>query len=313
MYNAANTDLPLLMLPMKYLDEAKNAHKSKLNLQAALDQRAGLDQIGGFSLSDEVVLVVRVAMTRALNKLVPELDDKCALAYKDFMPPCSDDWAKVDTMQMILKVWTRMISHVMVGPELSVSDDWMREMLMFIPTIIKASFALRTGYNKRFYWIAKYITPDIKAIYQLRSRLGQLLKPYLDERLAIFEARKKEPGKKGMDLHADGIQWFVDEYGSRGIKCSPDQIARDMLMLSLASFLSTAATTLGIVYDMMDRPESFKEIKEEMARVHKACDGKITRAALGQMVVLDSLMKESQRTNPINQSKLSLCGARLSY
>lgn len=304
MYNAANTDLPLLMLPMKYLDEVKNAHKNKLNLQRALDQRAGLDQIGGFSLSDEVVSVVRMAMTRALNQLVPELDQKCVAAYQEFMPVCSD-WTEVNTMQLILNVWTRMISHVMVGPELSQSDEWLKEMLLFIPTIIKASFALRTGYRKSFYWIAKYINNDIKEIYRLRSRLGRLLKPLLEERLAVAAARSKTPGSKRMDLHADAVQWFVDEYGSKGIIPTPDQVAKEMLMLSLASFLSTAATTLGVVYDLLDRPDSFTKIKEEMARIHKETCGKVTRQSLGQLVILDSFMKESQRTNPINQSELS--------
>ncbi|RYO97387.1 hypothetical protein DL765_011231 [Monosporascus sp. GIB2] len=299
MYNAANTDLPLLLLPMKYLDEVKNAHKSKLNLQKALDQRAGLDKIGGFSLSDEVVTVVRTAMTKALSQLIPELDQKCIAAYQEFIPACTD-WTEVNTMQMLVKVWTRMISHVMVGPELSQSDEWLKEMQLFIPTIIKASFALR-GYRKSMYWVAKYITNDIKEIYRLRSRLGRLLEPLLKERLAAAVARSQTSRSKRMDLHADAVQWFVDEYLSKGIKPSADQVARDMLMLSLASILSTAATLLGVIYDALERPEAFKEMKEEMARIYKETDGNTSRAALGQMVVLDSFMKESQRTNPINQ------------
>jgi len=129
-------------------------------------------------------------------------------------------------------------------------------MLLFIPTIIKASFALRTGYSKSMYWIARYTTEDIKEIYRLRSRLGKLLQPLLKERLAAAAARSKTPGAKRMDLHADAVQWFVDEYGSKGVKPSADQIARDMLMLSPASFQSTAATTLGIIYDLRDHPES---------------------------------------------------------
>lgn len=302
MYNAANTDLPLLMLPLQHLDEVKHAHKSKLNLQKALDQPAGLDSIGGFFLSDEMVSVVRMAMTRALNQLVPELDQKCVAAYKEFVPPCSD-WTEVNTMQLILKVWTRMISHVMVGPELSQSDKWNKEMGLFIPTIIRASFALQTGYRKSFYWIAKYFSEDIKEICRLRTRLGKLLEPLLKERLAAAEARSETSGAKRMDIKADAVQWFVDEHLSRGHKPSPDQIARDMLMLSLASFLSTAATTLGIIYDLLDHPESLKEIKEEMARFHKETEGKVTRQTLGKLVILDSFMKEGQRTNPINESE----------
>jgi cytochrome P450 len=76
-------------------------------------------------------------------------------------------------------------------------------------------------------------------------------------------------------------------------------------MLSLASFLSIAATTLGIVYDLLNRPKSFKQIRGEMTRIHKEIDDKVTRQALGQLIILDNFIKESQRTNPINQSTLT--------
>lgn len=93
-----------------------------------------------------------------------------------------------------------------------------------------------------------------------------------------------------MDIKTDAVQWFVDGYGSKGIRPSPDQITCDMLMLSLASFLNTAATTFSIIYDLLDRPESLEEIEEEVARNHKETGGNVTRQALGQLV---NFMKES--------------------
>ncbi|KAK3370063.1 cytochrome P450 [Podospora didyma] len=298
MHNAANTDLPLLVLPHKYLDEVKNAQDHQLNLPKVLDQRAGMDKIGGFLLTDETVSVVRTAMSRAITQLVPGMDEKCIMAYKEFMPPCPD-WTPTNPFQLLLKVWTRMISHVMVGPQLSQSDEWLNEMMTFIPTVMAASFALRS-YRKSMYWTAKYIQPEIKELYRLRGRVAKLLTPLLEERIAIRAKNRATSGKK-KDLHADAVQWFVDEYDVKGLKPRADHLARDMLMLSLVSFLSTAATCLGIIYDMMDRPDSFKEICDEMTRVRKEHDGKVTRQSLAQLVVLDSFMKEGQRTNPINQ------------
>ncbi|KAI0150983.1 cytochrome P450 [Pestalotiopsis sp. NC0098] len=309
MYNAANSDLPLLVLPTSYLDEVKTAHKDKLSLQKALDQRGGLDKLGGFLLSDEVIKVVKVAIARAVNQLIPELHIKCSAAYTEFMPPCAD-WTPAVGFQLMLRVWTRMISHVMVGPELSQSDEWMKEMESFVPIMVKGLFTLRKEYRKSTYWMAKYLCDDVKEIYRLRGRLAKLIKPLLDERLAIAAARTEKRTGKGMDLHADAIMWFVDEYGSKGVKPSADLIAREMIMLSLASVLGTASTTLMIVFDLMDRPESMKEVKEEMARVREECGEKVTRQALGKLVIFDSFIKESQRIKPINQLSMHRLAAQ---
>jgi cytochrome P450 len=286
---------------MKYLDEVRGASSNLLNLPKALDQRAGLDKIGGFCLNDQVVSVVRTAMTRALNQLTPEINDKCAASYKEFMP-AGVDWTEVNTMQLILKVWTRMISHVIVGPDLSQTKEWLHEMHLFILTCIKAVFSIRTGYRKSTYWLAKYTNDDIKEIFRLRSRVGELLKPLLAERLEAAAVRSRTQSSKRIDLHADAVQWFVEEYGKRGVRPSANQVAPDILTLSLVSLASTTATTLGVIYDLLDHPESLQEIKAEMARVSKETGPKMGRLALAQLVIFDSFAKESQRTNPINQS-----------
>ncbi|KAI8625045.1 cytochrome P450 [Xylariaceae sp. FL1651] len=302
MYNSGNAKSPMLFLPMKYLEEVRSARSNTMSLPKALDQRAGLDKIGGFLLSDHVVSVVRLAMTRALNQLTPEVNDKCIAAYKEFMPRCPD-WTEVNTMQLILRVWTRMISHVIVGPELSQSIVWLEEMHLFIPTCIKAVFSLRNGYSKSTYWLAKYTNNDIKAIFRLRSRVGKLLEPLLRERIEAAAVRAQAPGHKRVDLHADAVQWFVEEYGKKGIKPTADQVAQDILTLSLVSLASTTATTLGVIYDLLDHPDSLSEIMQEMKRVFGGMEDKVSRQALGQLVVFDSFAKESQRLNPINQSR----------
>ncbi|KAI1318229.1 cytochrome P450 [Xylariaceae sp. FL0255] len=300
MYNSGNAESPMIFLPMQYLDEVRGARSNVMSLPKALDQRAGLDKIGGFLLSDHVVSVVRVAMTRALNQLTPEVNEKCAAAYKEFMPKCSD-WVEVNAMQLVLRVWTRMISHVIVGAELSQSDAWLEEMHLFIPTCIKAVFSLRNGYSKYTHWLARYWNEDIIAIFKLRSRVGKLLEPLLQERIEAAMTRAQTSGYQRVDLHADAIQWFVEEYAKRGIKPTPDQVAQDILTLSLVSLASTTATTLGVIYDLIDRPDSLSEIKDELKQAFGNFEDKVSRQALSELVVLDSFAKESQRLNPINQ------------
>ncbi|KAI0182295.1 cytochrome P450 [Xylaria flabelliformis] len=301
MYNSGNAERPMLFLPMKYLEEVRGARSNVMSLPKALDQRAGLDKIGGFLLSDHVVSVVRLAMTRALTQLTPEVNDKCVAAYKEFMPPCSE-WTEVNTMQLILRIWTRMISHVIVGAELSQSNAWLEEMNLFVPTCIKAVFSLRNGYSSSTYWLTRYTNNDIKAIFRLRSRVAKLLELLLRDRVKAVRLRTQDDtGRKRIDLHADAIQWFVEEYARKGIKPTADQLAQDILTLSLVSLASTTATTLGVIYDLLDRPDSLSEIKQELKQSFGGMGDKISRQALSQLIVLDSFAKESQRLNPINQ------------
>ncbi|KAI0145384.1 cytochrome P450 [Xylariaceae sp. FL1272] len=300
MYNSGNAEKPMIFLPMKYLEEVRGARSNVMSLPKALDQRAGLDLIGGFLLSDHVVSTVRVAMARALNQLTPVINDKSAAAFNEFMPSCPD-WTEANTMQLVLRVWTRMISHVIVGPELSQSNAWLEEMHLFVPTCIKAVFSLRNGYSRYTHWLARYTNDDIKAIFRLRSRVGKLVEPLLHDRITAAKTRDKSPKHKGVDLHSDAIQWFVEEYAKKNIKPTADQVAQDILTLSLVSLASTTATTLGVIYDLLDRPESLKEIKDELRNAFGNFEAPVTRQALSELVVLDSFAKESQRLNPINQ------------
>lgn len=54
------------------------------------------------------------------------------------------------------------------------------------------------------------------------------------------------------------------------------------------------------LYDLVVRPDLVKELREEIRTVLDANGGILSTHALFEMKLLDSVMKESQRTNPGN-------------
>lgn len=254
-------------------------------------------------------------------ELIPDMHQKCLGAYKELMPPCKGaccqpniladiwivllmtrfiDWTPVLTYQFLLKVFSRVTARSLVGPELCDSQEWQDIILGFTNSAFKASHGVRARYHPWTRWMAKYLDEDVKNVYRLRKRAGNLLRPILDARKAEYKVRTR--GSKSE--HDDGIQWLLDAYRSTGSTITPDKLAQDEFIITIASIHSSAATALSILYDLMDRPDSLMEIQEEISMVLQQHGG-WTRQSLGALRIMDSFMKESQRIHTLQQCKLS--------
>lgn len=65
------------------------------------------------------------------------------------------------------------------------------------------------------------------------------------------------------------------------------------------------------MYDIACRPELVKELRAEIESVVGECDGVMSTQALYKMRLLDSVMKESQRVNPLGFGRSSLTHQRI--
>lgn len=122
---------------------------------------------------------------------------------------------------------------------------------------------------------------------------AELLAPVVKKRLASADTESGDP---------DAIQWSLAAAGNR-VK-DIQELADGQLFLSIASTHTTTASTLSILYDLLDHPDAVKEIMEEIQPLQAELgNGPWTRQALSRLEKLDSFMKESQRMNPIGLGK----------
>lgn len=75
-------------------------------------------------------------------------------------------------------------------------------------------------------------------------------------------------------------------------------IAGILLKVSFAAIHTSAAAPSQLLFDLCERPEYVPLLRTEIAE-HLGSDGEIPKQAFNKLVKLDSIMKESQRFNPL--------------
>ncbi|KAI0145635.1 cytochrome P450 [Xylariaceae sp. FL1272] len=287
--NPTNPNRPYVILPMKYLDEVRSAPDHVLSFPMFLEKANLLRDIGAPLMNSEVTHMARTELNRALDSLAPAMYDACLAAFQQAMPSCPD-WTAIAPYNNILQIFSRITAPVLVGPDLGQDDDWNAVAIEYTNTCLGAIGGVRAKYHPSLRWLSRYTNPNVKAAAKVLRRAARILEPYLQ----AYEA--DEPTSQ---LHTENaIFWLTKLYRKRNIELTAHQLALDEMLLTVASIHSSAATALAALFDLVDRPESVAEIRDEMGRVG-AKHGSWTRRALDELIILDSFMKESLRVHTV--------------
>jgi cytochrome P450 len=93
------------------------------------------------------------------------------------------------------------------------------------------------------------------------------------------------------------MQWLLNRSADQGI-VSVEQLAKQQLGLIFAAVHTTTLTTTNILYTLATTPEYVEPLREEIRNAMADNEGTINSRALGQMLRLDSYMKEVGRMYP---------------
>lgn len=238
--------------------------------------------------------------TGMLPATVPVSHDKLTVPFLD--------WNSLAPYPMLMKLFARVSARVMVGPELA-GDEWQRISLQYISTILEAQMAVRLRFHPWFYPFAKYIAPEINKLAKIRREAADFVQPVVDARYAIMA---EKAGSGTHERPEDAIQWLMDEHAARGKRISADELVQNVFITMVASIHSTAMVALSILFDLLDHPDSLRDIREEIARVkaklaQSHASGAWTRQGLAELRVLDSFMRETMRVHSFTQGTFISC------
>lgn len=132
--------------------------------------------------------------------------------------------------------------------------------------------------------IVKYFIPEITAINQHYKAAEKAAIPLLEER--------ERTGESALDL----LYWMSDQ--AKGSETEKKFIAGILLKVSFAAIHTSAAAPSQLIYDLCSLPELMEPLRAEMNSVLDV-DGTIPKTAFIKLAKLDSIMKESQRFNPL--------------
>ncbi|KAK6079931.1 ent-kaurene oxidase [Seiridium cupressi] len=270
-WRLTNTDGERIVLPRQLLDEARRVPDEYINIQKAFDQSSEkrYTGLGGDPVHGEFLIhLIRSDLTRGLNRINTRLAEETTKTVLEEFGPCED--------------WTSEIVY--------------QKLLRIVAICITYTVDLFTAIGKLKQWkswtrpIVQYFIPELKSVHEHRRKARAFLEPVIAERRKMMKDGKKLPD--------DMLQWMM--YKTAEYKVSDDDLSLIQLNLSLAAIHTTTVTTILALYDLVVRPDLVKELRTEIKTVLDANDGVLSTHALFEMKLLDSVMKESQRTNPGN-------------
>ncbi|KAI0407187.1 cytochrome P450 [Xylaria palmicola] len=282
-----------LMIPSKYVEELKTAPVDEVDFVATF-----FEMFEGkyTTMGSRSTLHPRTAkhdlnqhMARILEPVTQEIKD----AF-DAHLPATDDWQPIKVHDAIVEIVARVSSRMFGGTDLSRDKEWVDATINFALDGFIGAQAIKQYPMLTRPFMAKFI-PTLQKIKQHHATAQRVIVPVLRSRRTAAKAGWPETNG---EAPADFLQWMVDN--AVGEETEESYIAQIQLKLSFAAIHTSAAAPTQLLYDLCALPEYIQPLREEIASVRSSHgNGELDKLALGKLDKLDSLMKESQRFNPL--------------
>jgi hypothetical protein len=229
---------------------------------------------------------------------MPGIQEEIKNAFEQDFPPCEGnsnpgqlrrkltvqpDWTEVPVVGLITQIVARVSSRMFGGTVLSENREWVKASIAFAIDGFIGAQAIKK-YPEPLKPIAKYFIPAIRNIkkhYKAAERAA----------IPLLEQRERE-GEKALDL----LYWMADQ--AQGSEKDKKFIAGILLKVSFAAIHTSAAAPSQLIFDLCAMPEYIEPLRREMETAMTP-DGVIDKQGFVKLVKLDSIMKESQRFNPL--------------
>jgi cytochrome P450 len=203
---------------------------------------------------------------------------------------------------MLMGLVGRASVWAFLGPELAHNERWIELNGQYTMVAIGAVHALRL-WPRSLLPLVHPFEPKAKAARAVLAECKQIMEPILRKRA------ETRVGSKRSDESSNALDWFEEVAASLGETYDPT-VAQ--LTFAVAGMHSTVDHLCQILIDLRDKPKVVASLRLELIEALTK-DG-WTQAALMQLKLMESVMKESQRMKPINRGeglqispKLTLC------
>ncbi|KAJ5674732.1 cytochrome P450 [Penicillium maclennaniae] len=271
-----------LMIPVKYLEDLKTAPIKEVDFVATFIEMFEGKYTTMGSRSTLHPRVVRTQLNKYLADVMVDVQEEIRDAFEASFPPC-EDWTEVDVVDRITQIVARVSSRMFGGTTLSRNNEWVQSSIAFAIDGFIGAQALKNYPEFMKPLVAPFI-PAIRAInkhYEAAERAA----------IPLIEQRRCQ-GNKAQDL----LFWMDEQAVSdeKDLKF----LAGILLKVSFAAIHTSAAAPTQLLYDLCAMPEYIEPLREEVVAA-LGPEGMISKQGFHELSKLDSIMKESQRFNPL--------------
>ncbi|KPM42339.1 Ent-kaurene oxidase [Neonectria ditissima] len=282
----------ILLLPSKYVEEIRTLTKDETrSVEPFIHDFVG-DYTRGlvFLQSDLQNRVIQQKLTPYLSSLTAVMKTELDLALKLEVPSCEDEWVKVDLNFIFTRIIARISARVFLGPEQCYNEEWLSTTAEYSKNLFITGMILRLFPKVMRPFVAPLL-PTYRALLSNVATGRRVVTSIVTSRRAD-EAQWGEQYARPTDI----LQWMMDS--ATGEEQLIENLSQRILILSLASIHTTALTMTQAMYDLCANPEHFEPLRQEVTEVLRR-EGGWKKTTLNYFLRLDSLLKESQRFNPV--------------
>ncbi|KAJ5142256.1 uncharacterized protein N7443_006975 [Penicillium atrosanguineum] len=291
---------PLIVLHPKYIDEIKS--HPHLSFEGATRKNFFEDRIPGFEpfhaagAGKVLTDTVRIKLTQALGSLTIPLSRETAATVKDAFPP-STEWKTYNFSHKVPYMVARISTLIFMGEKVCRDEDWINVSVNYTIDAFMAARELRQWpsiLRPLVHWF-------IPATQKLRKHLAvarSIVNREIEKRELIRANKLPDDSPR---THADALDWIEELSAAYNL---PYDRSRGQVGLSMAAIHTTSNLLTNIMYDLTAHPEYIQPLRDEIRTV-AAEDGVFKKTSLLKLKLMDSVMKESQRTHPVSMTSMN--------
>ncbi|KAK1465171.1 ent-kaurene oxidase [Colletotrichum melonis] len=293
------TDLgDLIVIPAHHADEMRN-ERSLDFLEAFVDNFhpdiPGFEAFAFDGRKDQLLhRTINKKITKMLNEITAPLSLEADFATRLILGTTTE-WRVITLQEALLKLVARLSSRVFLGDELCRNDAWIEITGSYsVNTFSTAEILRQYPYYLRH--IACHFIPQCRLLKEQVAEARRVLNPVLEKR--EWERKKALAEGRIEPSYKDAIQWVMEE--SQG---SPFDPVGAQLGLSVVAIHTTTDLATETMLRLMVRPQLMEDVRAEIVTVLRK-EG-WTKAALFNMKLLDSVIKEAQRLKPTTSATMN--------
>ena len=183
----------------------------------------------------------------------------------------------------------RISSFIFMGDKICRDEGWINVSVNYVIDAFIAARDLRL-WPSILQPIVHWFLPRAQAMRKHIRMARQIINDELEIRAKL--------GEKDADRRRDTLDWMRDINDNK----QPLDIPRAQIGLSLAAIHTTSNLVTNVLYDLTAYPEYIQPLRDEIKGIMEE-DGVLKKTSLTKMKLMDSVLKESQRMNPVSMSK----------
>ncbi|CAN8100628.1 unnamed protein product [Discula destructiva] len=282
----------VLILPSSMINEIRVT--PKMSSIAAIQEvqngsLAGFEPIGDV-VNEELLKVVKEHLTpKKLGQMTSKVSEEVTAGLQRFFGD-SPDWKEFVIGEPIIRVVARASSRVFGGKIFSHSEEWHQVSAAYTKHFLYASMTLRF-FPRWSFWFVQWLLPPCILLRRDLDNCRRVIKPIMQQRQAERDAALADDN---IEVE-EALDQAFDVFKSKGQK-SPDP-ATVHISLSMVAIHTTVDLLEKTLINLIRHPDLVEPLRQEV--IHVLGNNGLNHAALAQLELMDSVLKETQRLTPV--------------